>query len=260
MRFPHEAISDRFENEVQALSAGCGTGRGAAALAMSISPLTLTAIDLSPASLSFAKRKFENLGLPSARFGIGDILNLDALDQTFDLIECSGVLHHMADPAAGLRALTTVLRADGIMRIALYSERARASVVAARRWLSDLKVSDTPDGVRQARSALRALPVTHPARGVIDTPEYFILSGLHDLIFNIQEHRFTPRQLKVMLDGAGLRLLGFDHANPAVASAYAKAHPNDPEQVNLDKWEVFEQNHPDVFAEMYQFWVRPHGV
>ena len=38
-----------------------------------------------------------------------------ALGRTFDLIVCTGVLHHLADPDAGLRALRSVLKPDGVM-------------------------------------------------------------------------------------------------------------------------------------------------
>ncbi len=258
-KFPQETFPERFNGPVTGLSAGCGTGRGPAILLSTLKDLALTAMDLSPSSLSYAKRKLAELDLPVARIGLGDILNVDALDQSFDLIETSGVLHHMADPQAGLNALCRVLKPDGVIRIALYSEQARKAVVAARQWILDEGISDTPDGVRQARQLLRQLPDAHPAKPVMDTSEYFVLSGLHDLIFNVQEHRFTPRQLARLIDNAGLRLIGFDIEDRAIKNMYADTYPADGPQINLDNWQAFEEKHPDTFAEMYQFWCRPVG-
>lgn len=88
--------------------------------------------------------------------------------------------------------LKQCLAPDGVLRFALYNERARASVVAARTWIKDQNIVDTASGLREARPKLRALPADHPAKPITETPEFFVLSGLHDLIFNVQEHRFTP--------------------------------------------------------------------
>ncbi len=131
-RFPKESWLDRFKESVNGLSAGCGTDRGALQLARSIEGLALTAVDLSASSLTFANGKTKDLGIANVAFGLADILELPSLERRFDVIESSGVLHHMDDPAAGLKALCRCLAPDGVMRLALYSERAHASVVAAR--------------------------------------------------------------------------------------------------------------------------------
>ncbi len=91
----------------------------------------------------------------------------------------------------------------------------------------------------------------------METPEFFVLSGLHDLIFNVQEHRFTTPEIKDLLAGERLTFLGFDHVNPMASIRYAEQFPDDSHQTNLDNWDRFEQNHADTFAEMYQFWCRP---
>lgn len=256
-RFPKEVWPDRFTGALDGLSAGCGTGRGAIMLAQSVKDLNLTAMDLSPTSLTFAADQAAKLQVSNISFGVGDILELSGSQKTYDIIECSGVLHHMNDPLAGLVSLRSCLKADGVMRIALYSDRARASVVAARHWVESEELQDSPSDLRQARTALRALPDRHPAKAVIETPDFFNLSGLHDLIFNVQEHRFTPQGLKHLLEQAGLRFLGFDHFNLAVSSQFEAMFSADADKADLDKWETFEQNHPDTFSEMYQLWCRP---
>ena len=70
-------------------------------------------MDLSLSSLSYAKRKTQELGINNIEYMQGDILKLDQLEREFDIIECMGVLHHMDDPLAGWKVLVGKLRADG---------------------------------------------------------------------------------------------------------------------------------------------------
>ena len=256
-RFPKQIWPERFKGSVFGLSAGCGTGLGAAMLSQSIKNLSLTAIDLSPTSLAFAKTKTDYFGIHSIKFGLGDILELGKMNGRFDIVECSGVIHHMARPEKGLEALRTCVESDGVLRIALYSKRARKAVVAAKLLIKERGIPDSLAGLRRARLEINTLPMDHPARGVIDTPEFFTLSGLHDLVFNVHEQHFTPKDLKCLLECVGLQFIGFDHVDPTVMVRYQIEFPGDPEQTNLDNWEVFEQKHPETFNEMYQIWCRP---
>lgn len=94
------------------------------------------AIDLSRVALGFAARQARDLGIGGIEFAQADILGLATLKRRFDLIECSGTLHHMADPEAGWRVLRGLLAPRGLMRISLYSERGRADVVALREQIA----------------------------------------------------------------------------------------------------------------------------
>jgi hypothetical protein len=98
---PWDAPSTQAGATVKArriLVAGCGTGQGAVALALAAPEAKIVAFDLSRASVAYAKRKADQFVPGRIAFGIGDILNVAALGADFDLIDCSGVLHHMADP------------------------------------------------------------------------------------------------------------------------------------------------------------------
>ena len=120
--FPHAALSrlDKEKN-IEILVAGCGTGQQAIEAAMRFPYVQVLAIDLSLASLCYASRKKHEAGLDNIRYAQADILQMGAIGMTFDLIEATGVLHHLADPLVGWRVLLSLLRPGGYMRVGLYS-------------------------------------------------------------------------------------------------------------------------------------------
>ena len=73
------------------------------------------------------KRKTNELGIKNLEYVQGDILDIYKLGKTFDVIECSGVLHHMKNPEKGLSSLVKVLRPGGMLKLALYSEIGRST-------------------------------------------------------------------------------------------------------------------------------------
>jgi SAM-dependent methyltransferase len=115
------------------LTAGCGTGFEPIDLARMDPSLSITAMDLSRASLAYGMRVAEDLGLTGVRFVQGDILALDRVEARFDVVTSTGVIHHMAQPDQGLARLAGVLRPGGVVRLGLYSERATGAGAAGPR-------------------------------------------------------------------------------------------------------------------------------
>lgn len=252
-------LSVPWEGPIDVLVAGCGTGQHALSTATRTAEARVLAVDLSRASLARAQRLAEAAGLTNTRFAQADILALDALEARFHVVESVGVLHHLADPAAGLRVLRDRLLPGGLMQIGLYSERGRREVVAARALIAERGWPATPDGVREARRALMALPDDHPARPVVWSPDFYSVSGCRDLLFHVCEHRFTPLQLGELLDQQGLELLGFQHARPETALRYRERFPEDPNATDLARWDKLEDEHPRLFSGMLVFWCRVRG-
>ena len=110
------------------LIAGCGTGQHPIQAVSRFSNCHVTAVDLSIGSLAYAQRKSEELGFTNLEFLQADILHLHQIGRKFDIIESSGVLHHMDEPMAGWRVLVNLLNPGGLMRIGLYSELARQPI------------------------------------------------------------------------------------------------------------------------------------
>ena len=126
--------SENIKNVIapKILVAGCGTGQHSLETATHFSGCHVTAVDLSLASLAYAKRKTIEAKLTNVDYVHADILNLANLGKEFDIIECVGVLHHMLDPMAGWKVLTSLLKPGGLMRIGLYSELARQDIISMR--------------------------------------------------------------------------------------------------------------------------------
>ena len=75
------------------------------------------AVDLSTSSLSYAKRKTEELNIQNINYMQADILDLGKLDRQFDIVESVGVLHHMNEPIVGWKKLKDCLKPGGLMKI-----------------------------------------------------------------------------------------------------------------------------------------------
>lgn len=241
---------------LRVLVAGCGTGQHALSTALSLADAEVLAVDLSRASLARARRTAERLGVSNLRFAQADILALDALEPAFHVVESVGVLHHLEDPARGLRVLRDRLAPGGWMRIGLYSERGRSEVVAARALIAERGYRADVEGVRAARRALLALPPEHPAWPVRWSPDFYSVSGTRDLLFHPCEHRTSPAALSRLLDVLDLELLGFQHALPEAARWYRELRPDDVAQADLLAWEKLEDEHPRLFSGMLVFWCR----
>ena len=236
------------------LIAGCGTGQQAIETAQMFPQARVLAVDLSLSSLAYAQRKTRALGLGNIDYARADILRLGAIDRTFDLIESTGVLHHLADPLAGLRVLVKLLRPRGLIHLGLYSEAGRAPMVAARNFIAQRGYGATARDIRRCRQELmREKPADLP--NLAEVGDFFSTSACRDLLFHVAEQRMTLPQIEAFLAAEDLALVGFQ-LEPHVAARYRQTFPGDATMTNLANWHAFEQQHPYVFASMYVFWVR----
>jgi Flp pilus assembly protein TadD/SAM-dependent methyltransferase len=233
------------------LIAGCGTGQHSIGAATLFSNCQVTAVDLSLASLAYAKRKTAELRITNLEYLQADILKLNNLERDFDVIESLGVLHHMDEPMVGWRVLTDLLKPGGLMKIGLYSELARHYVVGVRKEIALLKVGTSEADIRGFR---RSLAESHDENHQLLTmcTDFFSLSMLRDLIFHVQEHRFTLPQIKNCLDELGLKFCGFE--NKDAISNFREINGKEADIYDLVLWHQYEKSNPRAFAGMYQFW------
>lgn len=256
-RFPLVRSKQVPQGKIDILVAGCGTGKQAVEVATTYKNAQVTAIDLSRTSLAYAKSRAHERGLDNILFMQGDILELGQLEGKFDLVECMGVLHHMANPAAGLAVLKGMLKPTGFLRLALYSYRGRSEVRAAAAFIKKHGYDGSGESIRAFRQDVYQLPLSSEVAGVTGTRDFFSLSGLHDYVFNVHEETYTPLDLKDMLDKADLELLGFDLPAEGAEEGYRKFNAADRFMTDLQAWDRFEAENPGTFRRMFQFWCRP---
>ena len=244
-----KAICEVGEPDI--LVAGCGTGQHSIGTAATFKNSNVLAIDLSLSSLAYAKRKTEELSITNINYMQADILKLQKLDRQFDIIESAGVLHHMNNPMAGWQVLVDCLRDGGLMKIGLYSELARQSIVEMRQEISQSGIGSSDVEMKSFRShSIASGEAQHKL--VHSWADFYSLSELRDLLFHVQEHRFTIPQLKQCLDELGLRFCGFENESIVKKFRVSSACENDP--YDLDKWQIYEESNSKTFVGMYQFW------
>ena len=237
-------------DDAEILVAGCGTGLEALRLSRWAPRARITAIDLSATSLSYAAERSAAGGATNITFEQRDLHEVAGLGKQFDFISCRGVLMALPDPEAGWTALTGVLKPGGIQRIMVYSKIARLKILAARTMLGDLLDRPlTDDLLREARARVMQGPPTL----LTQSPAFFYLGGVHDLLVHRQEDPFTVSRVRDNIERQGLEFLGFRFHSPADAARYHRDYPGDPRQRDFDAWAAFERHNFHAFVQMYDF-------
>ncbi len=252
MRFPGSPFKPLGNRPLDILVAGCGTGQHAIQRAQQLKSANVLAIDLSLSSLSYAIRKTRELGLNNLRYAQADILSLNN-ETTFDVVDSSGVLHHLNDPLTGWRRLAGLVRPGGLMHIGLYSATARSDINAARTYLAQQGRDYSTAEVRRLRAEFAGRAPGDPLHNITQFSDFFSMSECRDLLFHVQEHQFSIPQIADFIRDIGFTFLGFE--TPA-RTAYLKRFPEDRAATNLANWNVFEAENPSTFAAMYQFWIQ----
>jgi len=240
-------------NELTILSAGCGTGIQLVDLATSQPNATIIAIDLSPASIAYAQQMTQKYGINNIEFHLLDILKVAELGYTFDMIVCTGVLHHMQSPQDGLDALASVLSTDGAMHLAYYSTLARVELKQITQDITEFLAVDeqsiTREGIRHWRSQLTK---EQKQRAWYRNLDFFNLSGLFDLLFHPQQAEYSPLELEAMLTAAGMK---FDWMNRKQNfHSVERKHPAPASGETMHYWDEIEKQTPDLFMGMISFY------
>jgi len=163
----------------------------------------------------------------------------------------------MADPLRGWAKLVQLVKPDGFMRIALYSEIGRRDVVALREMAAAQGYTGTAEDIRRARQQIIAAQDPRFA-GIIHSGDFCSVSQCRDLLFHVQEHRLTLPQIAAFLRDNGLTLLGFELPGSTLRR-YRAAFTDDATMTDLTCWDRFEAANPGTFTGMYQFWLQKAG-
>jgi SAM-dependent methyltransferase len=193
-----------YTEEHAILIAGCGTSQ-AAKHAVRWPAARVTGIDFSATSVRSTEalqRKYELTNLEVHQLAIERVGDLQT---SFDQIVCTGVLHHLADPDAALRALRDVLEPDGAMHLMVYAPYGRAGVYMLQEFCRRIGIHAAADEIRDLIAALEALPTAHPlARLLRDAPDFRQEAALADALLHPQDRAYSVPQLFDFINGAGL--------------------------------------------------------
>ena len=243
------------------LIAGCGTGQQAVQAALAYGPhARVLAVDLSIASLAYAARMAERFGANNIEFAQADLQELHRLDgrfrRRFRVIECTGVLHHLAQPLRGWCALLECLAEDGRMFLGLYSAVARREV-GALRGLPDYPGPGCSDAALRAfRQELLDLPPGAPGGDLRTSRDFYTASNFRDLALHVSEHPLTLDKIAAFLADNGFSFRGFQ-LERGVFARFRERFPGETWPGSLAHWSRFEEAHPHTFAGMYNFWCAP---
>lgn len=177
----------------------------------------ITALDLSASTLRRARLHARLHGCRGIEFACGDLTDPAVAPGPFHLIDAYGVLHHLADPGAGLAALADRLIPGGILRLMVYSHGARREVESVRRAFRLLGMDD-PATARQL--VHRAPQGSRLARVVAELPEARSAAGFADAFLHPRARTYRIDQLMELLERTGLTPLLFTHhkASPDAAT------------------------------------------
>jgi SAM-dependent methyltransferase len=198
---------------LSALIAGGGTGDATIMLAQQMAreerPGSVTWLDRSAASLKIAQGRAAARGLGNVVWEQRSLLELPGSGLgPFDYIDCCGVLHHLSDPAEGLRALLSVLAPGGGLGLMVYAPHGRTGVYMLQDALRLLAPADEAPAARldAAKRVMRHLPETAWLRrnGFLDDHVNGGDAGLYDLLLNPRDRSFSVSELHAFLAGEGL--------------------------------------------------------
>jgi tetratricopeptide (TPR) repeat protein len=217
-----------FSKGLRVLVAGCGTGDSVMWLSEQLrdTPSEIVALDLSSASIQIASARAAMRGAANVQFVNASLLEAPQRGLgSFDYITCLGVLHHLPDPEAGLRALEAVLAPDGGMALMLYGLPGRAHIYAMQEVLRGLTagIDDREQKLALARDILANLPATNPFRlreGWENIQAAYLKddTNLWDTLLHEQDRAYTASGVREFLGGAGLHLQGWGSYKAAPAT------------------------------------------
>ena len=193
-----------YAADLDILIAGCGTNQ-AAVFAYTNPEARVVAIDVSQPSLdhhAYLKHRYGMKNLELHRLPIEDV---PSLDRDFDLIVSTGVLHHMAEPKAGMKALAACLRPDGVAAIMLYARYGRIGVEMMQGVFRELGLRQDEPSVLMVKDALATLAADHPIRSYLAVaPDLQFDAGLVDTFLHGRDRSYTVDDCLDLVASAGL--------------------------------------------------------
>ena len=193
-----------YKPDMDILVAGCGTNQ-AAVFAYTNPSAQVVAIDVSNASLDHHRWLKDRYTLSNLELHQLPIEQVASLDHHFDLVVTTGVLHHMNDPAVGMRALAERLRPDGVLAVMLYATYGRIGVQLMQSVFADMGLGQDDASLGVVRDALAQLSPMHPLASYLQiAPDLGDDAGVVDTFLHGREQAYTIDECRTLVEAAGL--------------------------------------------------------
>ena len=194
----------KYQPNMDILIAGCGTNQ-AAVIAYTNPGARVVAVDVSQPSLDHHRHLKAKYGMQNLELNLLPIEEIGSLHRDFDLIISTGVLHHLAEPEAGMKALASCLRPDGVMALMLYARYGRIGVEIMQGLFRELGLHQDRVSVNLVNEALASLPQEHPVKSYLATaPDLAFDAGLVDTFLHGRDRSYTVQDCLELVDSAGM--------------------------------------------------------
>lgn len=193
-----------YRPDLDILIAGCGTNQ-AAVFAFTNPAAHVVAVDVSEASLDHQRFLRDTYGLRNLTLHRLPVEELPALGLDFDLVVSTGVLHHLADPLAGMKALAACARPDAAIGVMVYATYGRLGVELLASVFRDMGLGQDEASVAMVRETLALLPASHPVHAYLAlATDVHADAALVDTFLNARERTFTVDGCMDLVTSAGL--------------------------------------------------------
>lgn len=193
-----------YPSGLDILVAGCGTNQ-AAVFASTNPTARVVAIDVSAASLEHHRWLQQTYALSNLELHRLPIEQVGTLGRQFDLVVCTGVLHHLQNPVLGLQALAACLRPQGVAALMLYARYGRMGVEMLQGVFRDLGLRQDAESLAVVQAAIAQLPEDHPLRSYMTiAPDLGYDAGLVDTFLHGRDRSYTVADCLELVTSAGL--------------------------------------------------------
>jgi SAM-dependent methyltransferase len=194
----------QLRENLEILVAGCGTSQ-AARYALREPDARVTAIDISETSLRHTRALQVKYNLENLELHLLPIERIREIGRSFDMIVCTGVLHHLPDPDNGLRALRDVLRPSGAIRTMVYARYGRTGVYILQEYCRLLDVNASTTDLQSLRATLELLSADHPISGLLRrSKDFWRPEAMADALLHPQDRAYTVPEIYAWLDRCGM--------------------------------------------------------
>jgi len=198
--FPQHARKESLD----VLIAGCGTTAGAL-IAACMPKARCVAVDISEASIARSRQTTESHGLTNIEYHLLPLEQVSELGKDFDFIHSHGVIHHLADPAQGLRSLGEVLRPDGVMSIMLYAKYGRTGIYMFQEFCQRLGLAVEESSGRKMQELLMTLGESHPFLMLKLAKDKTIpIEEVMDMVLHPRDVAYTVMDVRKLVEDSGL--------------------------------------------------------